>query len=71
MTTKPRERSEGLRLAIEAAGNVSRLALLCGVSRAAACAWTRIPDDRIIQIEMVTGVPREKLRPELFRRVQG
>jgi hypothetical protein len=29
--------------------------------------WRRVPDDRILQVEAVTKIPREKLRPDLYR----
>ena len=29
--------------------------------------WKRIPRSRIVAVERVTGVPREKLAPELYR----
>jgi DNA-binding transcriptional regulator YdaS (Cro superfamily) len=61
------KRSEGLRLAIAAAGSIHRLALLAGLSPSAVYRWTRIPDARILQIEAATGVPRDKLRSELYR----
>jgi DNA-binding transcriptional regulator YdaS (Cro superfamily) len=65
MTTVQRE--EGLRLAIEAAGTRYRLAMLLGIRPASVLKWWRVPSDRIVQVEAVTGIPREKLRPDLYR----
>ena len=58
----------GLRAAIDAVGTRYRLAKLVGVTPTAVLAWTRVPNDRIIDVERVTGVDREELRPDLFKR---
>jgi DNA-binding transcriptional regulator YdaS (Cro superfamily) len=58
---------EGLRLAIEAAGTRYMLAKKLRISPAAVLYWDRVPADRVVEVERVTGVPREKLRPELYR----
>jgi DNA-binding transcriptional regulator YdaS (Cro superfamily) len=57
----------GLRLAIEAAGSVTALARLLGMSQQALSEWRRVPAHRLRQVEAVTGIPREKLRPDLYR----
>jgi len=59
---------KGLLKAIEAAGNQRRLALLLGIDPAAVNGWKKIPAHRIVEIERLTGVPREELRPELYRK---
>jgi DNA-binding transcriptional regulator YdaS (Cro superfamily) len=64
--SKP-DRDEGLRLAIEAAGGVRALAQALGISAPALLEWKRVPASRILQVEAVTGVKREKLRPDLYR----
>lgn len=61
------DRDEGLVLAIKAAGGVRPLARKLGISVPAFCEWTRVPAHRILQVEAVTGVEREKLRPDLYR----
>jgi DNA-binding transcriptional regulator YdaS (Cro superfamily) len=58
---------KGARQAIQAAGGRKALARLLGISKQAVQKWTRVPADRIIDVERVTGVPREKLRPDLYR----
>jgi DNA-binding transcriptional regulator YdaS (Cro superfamily) len=60
-------RDPGLRLAIEAIGSVTALARLLGMSQQALSEWWRVPAHRIRQVEAVTGIPREQLRPELYR----
>jgi DNA-binding transcriptional regulator YdaS (Cro superfamily) len=59
---------KGLRAAIAAAGSETRLAARIGVSQQAVSLWQRIPAERIVDVERATKVPREKLRPDLFRR---
>jgi DNA-binding transcriptional regulator YdaS (Cro superfamily) len=60
-------REEGLRLALEKAGGIRALARALGVTSPAILEWRRIPSHRILQAEAVTGIPREKLRPDLYR----
>src|SRR5262249_17035047 len=59
----------GFKAAAKAAGGVPALARLLGVREQTPYQWgrTRIPADRIIEIERLTGVPRELLRPDLYR----
>jgi DNA-binding transcriptional regulator YdaS (Cro superfamily) len=64
----PVERDEGLRRAIEAAGGVRALARALGIAHESLIQWKRVPADRILKVEAVTGVPRETLRPDLYRR---
>ena len=58
----------GLRAAITAVGTRYRLAKLLGLSPSAILMWTRVPIGRALEVEKVTGVDREILRPDLFRR---
>jgi DNA-binding transcriptional regulator YdaS (Cro superfamily) len=58
---------EGLRLAVEKAGGIRALARELGISSPSILGWRRVPSYRIVQVEMVTGIPRETLRPDLYR----
>jgi DNA-binding transcriptional regulator YdaS (Cro superfamily) len=58
----------GLERAINAAGSLRKLAKLLKIQPSAVRKWRNVPDHRIIEIEKKTGVPREKLRPDLYRR---
>jgi len=58
----------GLLKAIEATGSARELARRIGVSYQAVQQWTRVPAHQIIAVEKATGVPREELRPDLYRR---
>jgi len=51
----------------KAVGSMSQLARVLGLSSAAIAQWKRIPAERIIEIERVTGVRREVLRPDLYQ----
>jgi DNA-binding transcriptional regulator YdaS (Cro superfamily) len=50
-----------------AAGSMSELARVLGLSSAAIAQWKRIPAERIVEIERATGVRREVLRPDLYQ----
>jgi DNA-binding transcriptional regulator YdaS (Cro superfamily) len=51
----------------KAAGSMSELARVLGLSSAAIVQWKRIPAERIVEIERATGVRREMLRPDLYQ----
>lgn len=48
------------------AGGVVALSRALGLSRAAVSQWKRIPIERVIDVERLTGVPRADLRPDVF-----
>jgi DNA-binding transcriptional regulator YdaS (Cro superfamily) len=59
----------GLEKAIEVAGGIRALGRMLGISHSAIRQWEgEIPAKRIIDIETLTGIPREELRPDLYRR---
>lgn len=58
-------------MAIEAAGGLRALGRALGISHATIKGWRRVPTKHILEIERLTGVPREQLRPELYRRGKG
>lgn len=53
--------------AAAAVGNKSELARRLGVKVQSIQQWTRIPAERVLDVERVTGIPREELRPDLYR----
>lgn len=59
-------RDTGLKLAIDAAGGVSSLARGLGIAQPSVSSWQRIPAERIVAVEALTGVDRSRLRPDLF-----
>ena len=59
-------RDPGLEHIIQTAGGVRGLSRLLGISQPAISSWKRVPADRILQIEAVTGIPRHVIRPDLY-----
>lgn len=50
-------------------GGCKKLALGIGLrSHSAVLNWKKIPDKYIVAIEQKFGIPREELRPDLYRR---
>src|SRR5947209_5022312 len=60
-------RDPGLSAAIQAVGGVSELARRVGISQPSVSNWDKVPAERVLAIEAVTGVPRVRLRPDLYR----
>jgi DNA-binding transcriptional regulator YdaS (Cro superfamily) len=60
-------KDEGLRLAVAKLGSFNALAKKLGISPQSLMEWRRIPSHRILQVEAVTKIPREQLRPDLYR----
>src|ERR1700760_162775 len=59
-------REPGLSDAIRAAGGVSELARQIGISQPSISNWIRIPAERVLAVEAVTGIDRTTLRPDLY-----
>jgi molybdopterin-guanine dinucleotide biosynthesis protein B len=60
------ERDQGLTQAIEAVGGVSELARRLGLSQPSISNWTRVPAERVVAVEALTGISRAVLRPDLY-----
>jgi DNA-binding transcriptional regulator YdaS (Cro superfamily) len=58
----------GLRLAVEKAGSMTNLARLIRIAPQAIAQWDIVPINRVLEIEKATGVDRELLRPDMFKR---
>jgi DNA-binding transcriptional regulator YdaS (Cro superfamily) len=58
----------GLKAAVKAVGSMSNLASLLGIAPQAIAQWEQIPINRVLEIEKITKVDRERLRPDMFRR---
>ena len=61
-------RDPGLSEAIRAAGGVGELARQIGISQPSVSNWSRVPAERVVSVEAVTGVARGVLRPDLYGR---
>jgi DNA-binding transcriptional regulator YdaS (Cro superfamily) len=57
---------EGLEAAVQRFGGVAGLAAALGITPAAVYQWARVPQGRVLKIERLTGIPRERLRPDLY-----
>ena len=60
-------RDPGLSAAIQAVGGVSELARRVGISQPSVSNWDKVPAERVLAVESATGVPRVRLRPDLYR----
>lgn len=60
--------ARGLKEIRERKGLQSALAKHLGVTRQAISDWPAVPIDRLRDVEEFTGIPREKLRPDIFVR---
>lgn len=62
---------DALRAAVErakkAAGSARALADGIGISEQAISQWDKIPLKRVLDVERATGIPRDDLRPDLFK----
>jgi len=59
-------RDPGLDQAIRVAGGVGALARKIGISQPSLSNWSRIPGERVVAVEGLTGIDRAVLRPDLF-----
>ncbi len=64
-------RDTGLDEAIRAAGGVGALARKLGIAQPSVSNWTRIPAERVVAVEAVTGIDRALLRPDLYGQRPG
>jgi len=51
---------------IKAAGSGNAIARALGVSKQAVHQWTRVKAEYCATVERITGIPRHKLRPDLW-----
>ena len=61
-------RDPGLDQAIRAAGGVGALARKIGISQPSLSNWSRVPAERVLAVESITGIDRAVLRPDLYGR---
>ena len=59
-------RPKPISLAIEKAGSVKALALLCGVAPQSISQWARVPIDHVKTIERLTGLPKHEIRGDVY-----
>ena len=61
----------GVELLRERRGLLSEVARGLGMTRAAVTRWTKVPAEYVVEIERISGIPREALRPDLYIRAPG
>jgi TorA maturation chaperone TorD len=64
-------RDPGLDQAIRAAGGVGALARKIGISQPSLSNWSRVPAERVLAVEGLTGIDRAVLRPDLYAALDG
>src|SRR5262245_40373434 len=64
-------RDPGLDQAIRAAGGAGALARKIGISQPSLSNWGRVPAERVLAVEGLTGIDRAVLRPDLYGAVGG
>ena len=52
--------------AAEKAGGVVALARELGIKHTALYSWKRVPAERVLDIERISGVSRHEMRPDIF-----
>lgn len=60
----------GIELLRAKGGSFRCIAARLGIVHTSVSRWRRIPQDRIVQVEKEFGIPREKLRPDLYKKVK-
>lgn len=59
-------RDGGLRAVVAIAGSRYQLAKAIGIRLPAVMRWKKVPSHRVIQLETLYGIDRERLRPDLY-----
>lgn len=62
---------EAIARALEQGGGIGAVAKALKISDEAVRLWRargKVPAERVVELEALTGVPREELRPDLYRR---
>lgn len=59
-------RKDRLERVFRAAGSMSALARLLGITPQSVADWNDIPPERCLKIESLTGVSRYELRPDIY-----
>jgi DNA-binding transcriptional regulator YdaS (Cro superfamily) len=56
---------DGMTLIRAQRGLLAKVARGCNISRAAVATWPRVPAERLPEVERITGIPRQLLRPDI------
>ena len=61
-----RKRDTALQDAFKAAGGAAALAKALKLTKQAVWGWSRCPAERVLAVEAASGVPRQRLRPDIY-----
>ena len=59
-------RDDVLKEALEPKGSARRLADALGITEQAVSQWSKVPASRVLEFERETGIPRHRVRPDLY-----
>ena len=59
-------RDKGVAAAISSVGGVKKLAAELGIKQPSVSGWKRVPAERVISVEKISGVSRTVLRPDIY-----
>lgn len=48
-----------------------RLARELNITHGAVSQWRRVPAERVLDVARITGIPKEALRPDLYKAEEG
>jgi DNA-binding transcriptional regulator YdaS (Cro superfamily) len=57
---------EALQEAVRLAGGAAALARGLGIKQPSVFGWEQVPARRVLAVEALTGIRRERLRPDLY-----
>ena len=47
-------------------GTKIRIARELGITHGAVSQWQKVPAERVLDVERITGIPRHELRPDIY-----
>jgi len=60
------DKSEALERAVKNAGGQAEFARQIGITAQAVSQWEEVPPLRVLKVELISGVSRHELRPDLY-----
>lgn len=59
--------NDGMVLIRERRGMIAKIGRELGIKPSAVSMWAKVPAERVVEVERITDIPRECLRPDLYR----
>jgi len=53
------------------AGGIAALARHLGIKHNSIYSWEQVPPKRVLEVERITGIPRHRLRPDMYPLSRG